>query len=121
MERVRQRGIFGIVEIGFLELCQPDIPEGLRRCVEQGAKQVIVVPYFLHQGVHIRRDIPALLRQEADRYPGLRVTLAPPIGLHADLADVMLSGGLDAEPLPDIREIELEAVVTGPSENDDDD
>jgi precorrin-8X/cobalt-precorrin-8 methylmutase len=110
VDRVRSTGIFPITEIGYLEMVQPDIAAALRRCVEQGANRVLVVPYFLHQGMHIRRDIPQLLRGEAERYPGLRVSLGQPIGLHADLANVMLAGALETENLADIREVPLEAL-----------
>lgn len=108
VERVRRRGVYPIVEHAYLELAPPDLPEALHRCVEQGATRVMVVPYFLNQGVHIRRDIPAVLRREADNYPDLRISLAEPIGLHADLAGVMLAGALDAERLPDVRERDRE-------------
>jgi precorrin-8X/cobalt-precorrin-8 methylmutase len=104
VDNVRSRGTYPIVETGYLEMTEPDIPEALRRCVEQGATRVLVVPYFLHQGMHIRRDIPAVLRKEADRYPGLSVSMGRPIGLHADLANVMVAGALETERLVDIRE-----------------
>lgn len=105
VERVRRQCVYPIIESGYLEMTQPDIPAALRRCVEQGASRVLVVPYFLNQGMHIRRDIPAVLRQEADRYPGLKVSMGSPIGLHADLANVMLAGARETERLVDIREI----------------
>jgi sirohydrochlorin ferrochelatase len=56
--------------------------------------------------MHILRDIPAVLRREAANYPGLTVSMGRAIGLHADLANVMLAGALEAEALPDIRAIE---------------
>jgi precorrin-8X/cobalt-precorrin-8 methylmutase len=108
-DRVRRLAIYPIVEVGYLEMSQPDLPAALRRCVEQGATRVLVVPYFLHHGLHIRRDIPNVLRQEADRYPGLTVSMGRPIGLQADLANVMVAGAREAEELPDIREVPLEA------------
>jgi precorrin-8X/cobalt-precorrin-8 methylmutase len=104
VENVRARGLFPIVETGYLEMVQPDLPAALRRCVEQGASRVLVVPYFLHYGMHIRRDIPNILRREAEQYPGLAVSMGRPIGLHADLANVMIAGALEAEGLPDLRE-----------------
>lgn len=105
VERVRSRGTFPIVEAGYLELASPSLPEALSRCIAQGARQVAVVPYFLHQGMHIRRDIPALLRREAERYPGVQITFGVPIGLQADLAEVMIAGARAALRLPDVRAI----------------
>jgi precorrin-8X/cobalt-precorrin-8 methylmutase len=121
VQRVEKQRIFPVVEIGYLEMTQPDIPAALRRCVERGATRVLVIPYFLHQGLHIRRDIPLLLREEAERYPGVSVSLGRPIGLNADLANVMVAGALETEALPDIREVPLEAVPArgSPIEQDD--
>jgi precorrin-8X/cobalt-precorrin-8 methylmutase len=104
VEHMRGRGLFPIVEVGYLEMVQPDLPAALRRCVEQGASRVLVVPYFLHFGMHIRRDIPNVLGREAASYPGLSVSMGRPIGLHADLANVMIAGAIEAEGMPDIRE-----------------
>lgn len=105
IERVRRRGVYPIVEPCFLELAEPDLPEGIRRCVKRGANRIAIVPYFLHRGMHIRRDIPNVLRQEAERYPGLCLSLGAPIGLHVDLADVMLSGAIETTRMPDIRDM----------------
>lgn len=104
VEGVRKKGLFPIVESGYLELAQPDIPTALRACVRQGAARVLVIPYFLNNGMHIRRDIPNMLREEVGRYPGIGISIGRPIGLHADFANVMIAGALEAEQMPDLRE-----------------
>jgi sirohydrochlorin cobaltochelatase len=118
---VRRQGIFPIVETGYLELCQPDLPAALRACVEQGASRVLVVPYFLHNGMHIRRDIPAVMRRELEHYSGLSLSIGRPIGLHADFANVMLAGALEAEGLPDLRDEPEYAAAATEMEQDGDD
>lgn len=112
VDSVRRRGLFPVVETGYLELCQPDLPTALRACVEQGATRVLVVPYFLHNGMHIRRDIPAVLRRELAQYPDLRVSIGRPIGLHANFADVMIAGATETEGMPDLRD-QPEFVASG--------
>ena len=51
---------YGWVEVCFVSLARPAVPEGIARCVTLGAKRVIVVPYFLFTGVpgeaHSRTD-----------------------------------------------------------------
>lgn len=121
VEHVRRKAIFPIVETGYLEMTQPDLPSALRTCVEQGAKRVLVVPYFLHHGMHIRRDIPGILRREAENYEGLSISMGRPIGLHADLAHVMIAGALETEGLPDLREEPDALVPAGPGADSDDD
>lgn len=48
----------GVVS-AFLEMAEPDIHQGVARCVELGAERIVVVPYFLAGGNHVSKDIPA--------------------------------------------------------------
>src|SRR5262245_55747800 len=55
--QLRARGRYDIAEACFLELAEPDIEQGGAGCVQQGAEQVILLPYFLSAGIHVRRDL----------------------------------------------------------------
>jgi sirohydrochlorin ferrochelatase len=85
---LRQRGR-PVVEGSFLELGEPDVAEGGRRCVARGARRVVLVPYFLSAGVHVRRDLAAARRRLADRFPAVEFVLAEPLGRHPLLLDVV--------------------------------
>jgi sirohydrochlorin ferrochelatase len=52
-----------VVELGFLDLCGPDVPTALARLAARGARSVVAVPLFLAHGYHVRHDIPAVLEQ----------------------------------------------------------
>ena len=78
-----------IVAASFLELAEPGIEEGGARCVEQGAERVILVPYFLSAGVHVRRDLAAARAKLAERFPAIDFRLAEPLGRHPLLLDVV--------------------------------
>ena len=41
----------------FLELDRPNIEEGITRIVAKYPKVILMMPYFLHKGAHIKRDI----------------------------------------------------------------
>src|SRR5947209_1301029 len=60
-----------VVVPSFLELAEPGIEEGGRRCVERGADVVVLLPYFLSAGVHVRRDLTAAREHLARRFPGV--------------------------------------------------
>ena len=60
-EKVKERNLFPIVEIGLMEFNEPTIPQAVKKAIEQGAKKIIVVPVFLAHGIHTTRDIPKLL------------------------------------------------------------
>jgi len=78
-----------IVEASFLELAEPDIAAGGRRCVARGAARVVLVPYFLSAGVHVRRDLAEARRTLAEMHPAVEFVLAEPLGRHPALLDVV--------------------------------
>ncbi|MBL8484917.1 MAG: CbiX/SirB N-terminal domain-containing protein, partial [Rhodocyclaceae bacterium] len=47
------------VEVAFLELMQPDLETALLRLIAAGSRSVLVVPMFIAQGGHLKRDLPA--------------------------------------------------------------
>jgi len=86
---LRERGAFPIVEVGFMELNHPPIPEAIKRCVEQGARRVVAVPYFLHTGMHVTDDLPNLLDEAQQRYPDVEFLMGDYLGHDPLLAEVI--------------------------------
>jgi sirohydrochlorin ferrochelatase len=80
--RLAASGEHPIVVACFLELAEPDIPTGGERCVAQGATCVLMVPYFLSAGVHLRRDLTAARDELQFHHPGVEFRLGPPLGPH---------------------------------------
>jgi sirohydrochlorin ferrochelatase len=89
VERIAARGDYPIVEAAFLELAEPDIPTGGDRCVARGATRVLMVPYFLAEGVHLRRDLTASRDALAARHDGISFTLGSALGPHALLDELV--------------------------------
>ena len=89
-DELRRRGQYPIVEVAFLELASPTIEESGKGCVERGAECVILLPYFLSAGVHVRRDLTEARDRLAARYPHVRFRLAEPLGQHPLLIEVVM-------------------------------
>lgn len=87
---IRLKSGVSVVEYAFLEADRPDISEGIRRCVEQGADRIIVLLNFLNTGRHVAKDIPAILEQEKRKYPRLTFILTPPVGTHPRISELFL-------------------------------
>lgn len=87
---VRERGVYPIVEVGFMECNEPSIPAAVDRCVEQGAQRVIAVPYFLHTGMHVTDDLPNLLEAAQTQYPDVQFLMGDYLGHDPLLADVVV-------------------------------
>ncbi len=78
-ERYRDR--FPIVEPAHMELAEPSIATAYAACVQRGAREIVVLPFFLGPGRHWTTDIPNLAREAAANHPGTRFTVAPPLGI----------------------------------------
>jgi sirohydrochlorin ferrochelatase len=86
---LRRSGEYAMAIASFLELSEPNIDEGGERCVAAGATCVVLVPYFLSAGVHVRRDLTAARDRLAARFPRVEFRLAEPLGRHPLLTRVV--------------------------------
>lgn len=78
-----------LVETAFLSCGEPDVACGIDRCVAQGAQRIVLCPYFLFAGSHVRNDLPAAMVAAGHRHPGVELLLAEPLGIHPKLAEVV--------------------------------
>ena len=76
--RDRLRAAGTRAELAFLEIMSPSLDEAAARLAGEGFKMVIVVPLFLAQGAHLKRDLPAMVAKLRKRHANtdFRVTSA---------------------------------------------
>jgi sirohydrochlorin ferrochelatase len=96
-EHLRRAGRYAPVEAGFLELAEPSIDTAARRCVAAGVGRVILLPYFLSAGVHVRRDLQAQRDRLAAEFAHIDFCLAEPLGRHPLLAAIVAQRACEAE------------------------
>ena len=97
-EQIDARGGYKIVQVSFLELAEPSIPEGGELCVKAGATEVIMLPYFLSPGVHMVRDMKELHAKLVEQFPAVHFYLAAPLGPHPYLLDIIEQRANEAIP-----------------------
>jgi sirohydrochlorin cobaltochelatase len=68
------------VALAFLEFLAPTLPEAIDRLAAEGHDAVLIVPIFMAQSGHTKRDLPALLDAARTRHPGVSIRVATPIG-----------------------------------------
>lgn len=68
------------VELAFLELMKPSLPDLMAQLVREGCQSVTVVPVFLGQGGHVQRDLPVLAEQIRTTYPDLEFNIKNAVG-----------------------------------------
>lgn len=88
---VKERSGFDMVEGAHMELCKPDIPEVVDKLVNKGAEEIILVPYFLYEGIHIKEDIPEIIKELSAKYKKVKFTMAKPIGDEPILAEILIN------------------------------
>lgn len=84
MQRVQERMVErrpGLaVALAFMEFLSPNLDQAAENLVAGGASAIIVVPVFLAQGGHLKRDVPAWVEGLRQRYPACRIELAGAVG-----------------------------------------
>jgi len=78
-----------IVEPAHMELAHPTMEEAAARCVERGARTVVVHPYFLAPGRHSTNDIPAMVAALKPRYADVQFVVTAPLGVDVAMASIM--------------------------------
>ena len=99
--RLRCREPQRIICTAHLELLAPSIGDGIDACVDAGAGEIVVHPYFLAPGRHSTADIPRLVADARERHPGITIVVSAPLGVHDKLLDIVLER-VEAAPPVDV-------------------
>ncbi len=98
---------YSIVEVCYLSRLGPHFPEIFDKCVKQGADCVVIIPYFLHEGLHIVLDIPYMIQKTAARFPQVKVVLGKNLGFDDVLVDLVEKRIVDSRRNCDVRDMVL--------------
>ncbi len=90
VREVAARANFPLYETAFLDSAEPDLAEAVRRLTGRGASRILVIPYFLTLGLHLQRDLPAIVREISNIYKGMEILVAPPLDGHPALGRILL-------------------------------
>ncbi len=98
-----------------LQFNRPTLTDCCRELAAQGARRIVIVPYFLYEGNHMQRDIPAQLAALRAELAGVELVLAAPLGADERLIEVLVKRILDAgswtPDKPETRNLKPETVV----------
>ena len=92
-------GAWDRYETAFLE-CAPRLNEAVAKLVARGAKNIVVLPYFLTLGIHLQRDLPKLV-EELTREHGIPIKVTPPLDGHPELSRILASRAREALGMPE--------------------
>lgn len=77
------------VSLAFLEFMTPRLPELVQQLAQSGCTEVTVVPVFFGQGGHVLRDLPVMIEQLRQAYPGVAVKAAQAVGEDAEVLNAV--------------------------------
>lgn len=100
---------FDLVMSAFLEISSPQIDSAVADLVDSGATEIKVFPYFLSAGTHVVCDVPRLIKEEEEAYPGIHFELLPHMGALQGISTLILSQIYKGTPAPpQLKALELE-------------
>src|SRR5574343_2072415 len=84
---LRERFSDRTVHVAFLEFMTPSLPDLVAQLVSDAASplSIDILPFFIAQGGHLRKELPEMLDVLRLRYPDCQMRLLPPLG---ELPDV---------------------------------
>lgn len=77
------------VELAFLEFMSPTLEVAIDTLVRSGATRITVVPVFLAQGGHLKKDVPALVEVARARHPGCEIRQVLAAGESDEVVDAV--------------------------------
>lgn len=73
------------VELAYIEFLKPTLAECVEALWQRGCRDIAVLPAFIAEGAHLRKELPELVEQARSGREGLSVQLFPAMG---DLPEV---------------------------------
>lgn len=89
--------IYRDVKFCFLELEPPNIEGGIKECLTTNPDTIVVVPYFLHKGIHIQKDILVDLTNAQEKYSFNSLFISRHIGVDPAVIDLVITLAKEAE------------------------
>ena len=87
---------FDLVETAFLDCAEPTLTSAVDSLSNQGAKRIVVVPFFLTLGIHLKRDLPGIVDRLRVTHPGVDIEVTAPLEGHAFLVAIVRERAAEA-------------------------
>ena len=91
------RPFYRKVESCFLELDNPNIEQGIKMMIENTPKVLILMPYFLHKGAHMKRDVINDVNEALRKHQFKDIFIANHLGVDQKLVDLLIERARDVE------------------------
>ena len=76
------------IQLSYLEFCRPTLEEAFKKAVKAGYKDILILPMFMANGNHTKRDIPQKINSFKKLNPKTKIKLLPAVGEHPEVMDL---------------------------------
>jgi len=94
---VREKTDYARVAYASLQLSEPDLATVMQELVEAGMNRILVAPFLIATGQHVKEDIPNELAALREKHPGVEMHLGSPLGGDERLAEILLDRVVEME------------------------
>jgi precorrin-8X/cobalt-precorrin-8 methylmutase len=89
----------------FFSIARPNIPDQVAALAGRGVRRIVLMPYFLGEGQHVSKDIPALLDVCRRSFPDVTLEVLPTLEDEPALEDLVVDRLLSyADPTETLEE-----------------
>jgi len=82
-------GYFDRVEPAFLQFAQPLLETTLETLASEDPERIVVFPFFIGSGSHIKKDIPSLVDGTQKKYPHILFDITRHLGKIEAISDII--------------------------------
>jgi sirohydrochlorin ferrochelatase len=82
-------GEYPNVEAAFLELGRPSLEEAADLLVARSMERLVIIPYFLTPGIHLERDLPAIVERISNKHSKIQVLVTASLDGHPGVVQIL--------------------------------
>ena len=97
------RSYYRNVHFCFLELDHPNIEEGIEQSIATNPKVILMMPYFLHRGAHIKKDVVKDVNAALAKFNFKNAFMSRHLGVDEKLVNLVIERAKEAEMRIGIR------------------
>ncbi len=90
---------FDKVTSAFLEISSPQLDSAIADLVDEGITEIMLFPYFLASGSHVKNDIPSIIEEQKNQYPNVSFSVLPHFGALQGISTLILNHIYKLAPL----------------------
>ncbi len=91
------RSYYRNVHFCFLELDHPNIEEGIEQSIATNPKVILMMPYFLHRGAHIKKDVVKDVNAALAKFNFKNAFMSRHLGVDEKLVNLVIERAKEAE------------------------